>query len=188
MQGTDHDVLKRQFLGWQCRIRQIAMRENGGRPSPGMCPKVLTNDGLELGNPIIVLLNRLDQSDDTTYFKFQVQKSNDPNVVREKGLNLLQSTYYQKHREFSDLMTSVFYPQAGMPKRLLDQGSCILEFAQFNQAFRVYCTVELAGQLEPCREAAIWHNRIFNTQLPNDVTVVKFKPDWSRSHLIGASE
>ena len=29
------------FLDWQCRIRQVAMREEGGRPSPGMRPRVL---------------------------------------------------------------------------------------------------------------------------------------------------
>ena len=29
------DALRDHFLGWQCRIRQIAMRQDGGRPSPG---------------------------------------------------------------------------------------------------------------------------------------------------------
>src|SRR5262245_24708716 len=33
--------LREDFLAWQCRIRQIAMRQDGGRPSPGMRPRVL---------------------------------------------------------------------------------------------------------------------------------------------------
>ena len=34
-------ALRDHFLAWQCRIRQIAMRQDGGRPSPGMRPRVL---------------------------------------------------------------------------------------------------------------------------------------------------
>lgn len=29
-------TLRDDFIAWQCRIRQIAMRQDGGRPSPGM--------------------------------------------------------------------------------------------------------------------------------------------------------
>ncbi len=37
--------IRDHFLAWQCRIRQMAMREQGGRPSPGMRPRVLTVAG-----------------------------------------------------------------------------------------------------------------------------------------------
>jgi hypothetical protein len=29
------------------------------------------------------------------------------------------------------------------------------------------------------REAAIWHNRVFNPALPDTVQVITFKPDWA---------
>ncbi len=32
---------------------------------------------------------------------------------------------------------------------------------------------------EPAREAAIWHNRLFNPALPDTVHVVAFQPDWA---------
>jgi hypothetical protein len=33
----------------------------------------------------------------------------------------------------------------------------------------------------PAREAAIWHNRLFNPALPDTVHVLEFKPDWTSS-------
>ena len=44
------------FIGWQCRIRQHAFRTQGGRPSPGMRPRVLDADGGEISPGVTVLL------------------------------------------------------------------------------------------------------------------------------------
>ena len=41
------------FLGWQCRIRQIAMREYGGQPLAGMRPSVSTRKGKSLSPGLV---------------------------------------------------------------------------------------------------------------------------------------
>ena len=41
--------IRDRFLAWQCLIRQTAMREQGGRPSPGMRPRVLDTSGSKVG-------------------------------------------------------------------------------------------------------------------------------------------
>jgi hypothetical protein len=33
------------------------------------------------------------------------------------------------------------------------------------------------------REAAIWHNRVFNPALPDSVQVLAFKPDWKTAEI-----
>ena len=33
-------ALRDHFLGWQCRLRQLAVREAGGRPTSGMRPEL----------------------------------------------------------------------------------------------------------------------------------------------------
>ncbi|MCH7795324.1 MAG: hypothetical protein IH900_09330, partial [Proteobacteria bacterium] len=33
-------ALRDHFLGWQCRLRQMAVRQAGGRPTSGMRPEV----------------------------------------------------------------------------------------------------------------------------------------------------
>ena len=38
-------ALRREFIGWQCRLRQMAARESGGRPSSGMRPRVIDPRG-----------------------------------------------------------------------------------------------------------------------------------------------
>ena len=37
--------LRDDFLGWQCRLRQLSARQAGGRPLDGMRPKVLSPAG-----------------------------------------------------------------------------------------------------------------------------------------------
>ena len=49
-------TLRDDFVAWQCRIRQIAMRQDGGRPSPGMRPRVLDASGGEIAPALTVLL------------------------------------------------------------------------------------------------------------------------------------
>ncbi len=37
--------IRDNFLGWQCRIRQHAMRRDGGRPCAGMRPRAMAAPG-----------------------------------------------------------------------------------------------------------------------------------------------
>ncbi|MGI9302640.1 MAG: hypothetical protein ACR2RB_08035 [Gammaproteobacteria bacterium] len=45
---TARDALRDYFLGWQCRVQQIAVRQHGGRPDDGMCPSVRVGDDIEI--------------------------------------------------------------------------------------------------------------------------------------------
>ena len=50
------EALCREFIGWQCRLRQLAAREDGGRPSTGMRPRVLAEDGREISPGMVALI------------------------------------------------------------------------------------------------------------------------------------
>ncbi|HEX6091721.1 MAG TPA: hypothetical protein VFZ07_00120, partial [Dongiaceae bacterium] len=52
-------LLRKEFIGWQCRLRQMAMRQGGGRPTSGMQPRVLSYGGEEIAPRVTVLLNEL---------------------------------------------------------------------------------------------------------------------------------
>ncbi|MGH9547943.1 MAG: hypothetical protein ACRD3W_01160, partial [Terriglobales bacterium] len=75
--------LRDQFLAWQCRIRQIAMRQDGGRPSSGMCPRLVDALGRELSPALTVLLLPRDPTESTDLFRFQVTKHADPRDLYE---------------------------------------------------------------------------------------------------------
>ena len=173
------ETLRQQFLLWQCRIRQIAMREGGGRPSAGMRPKILSADGRTLSEGTIVLLVRDDPAESTDFFEFQVKKNHDPNEVYPKGLTFLQSTHYHRANRFSDEMTALYLPESRLAALLVQLGVCRLDFRQFGQSWRLPCAVREMMPDEPAYRNTLWHNRLFNTQLSDDVRILGFKPDWT---------
>ena len=99
--------IRDSFLGWQCRIRQTAMRDDGGRPSPGMRPRVLDTAGRELAPAVTVLLIPKEPEESTAFFRFQVMKSPDTRDVYERALEYLQADYFQNPDTFSDRLVTV---------------------------------------------------------------------------------
>ena len=183
MNATEMMQLRDGFLSWQCRVRQIAMREEDGRPSAGMRPRITIADGKELSPGVIILIVKDDPYESTEFFRFQVQKTNDPALVRERGLKYLQSGHFQGGRSFSDRMTAVFGDRSALAASLLDHGQCVLEFSEYNQSYTMPCTVSMLEGEHPARDATIWHNRMFNTNLPDEVIVLEFAPDWGETKL-----
>src|SRR5262245_9920960 len=168
-----------QFLAWQCRLRQDAMRENGGRPSPGMRPRVLDTAGRELAPALTILLIRKEPEESTAFFRFQVMKTQDPRDVYERALAYLQADYFQQPETFGDRLATVLPADSSVAASFISAGPSILEFDQSRQRYRIACDVRALKPGSPIREAAIWHNRLFNPALPDTVQVIAFKPDWT---------
>jgi hypothetical protein len=166
------------FLAWQCRIRQTAMREHAGRPSPGMRPRVLDPKGQELAPALTVLLIPNEPEESTAFFRFQVMKTPDPRDVYERALTFLQADYFQNPETFSDRLVTVLPRDAALADALLDERACVLEFVQSRQSYRIAAEVRALKSGHAAREAAIWHNRLFNPALPDTVHVLGLQPDW----------
>jgi hypothetical protein len=172
-------ALRDHFLGWQCRIRQIAVREDGGRPSAGMRPRVLTLADRELSPALTVLIVPREPEESTSFFRFQVQKSRDPREIYERGLAHLQGEYFQRPKDFSDRLTAALPPHSETAAAMLAEKTCTLEFNQFRQFYRLTCAVFELADGDPARDATLWHNRLFNPSLPDDTKVLSFRPDWA---------
>ncbi len=173
--------IRDRFLAWQCRIRQVAMREDGGRPSSGMRPRVLDSSGRELSAAITTLLVPKKPEESTAFFRHQVMRTPDPRDIYERALTFLQADYFQDPDAFGDRLVSVFSAGAALAASLLAEGKCILAFEQGRQRYHVPCQVREMKLGSATREAAIWHNRLFNPALPDTVHVLEFKPDWTSS-------
>jgi len=171
--------LRDGFLAWQCRIRQIAMRQDGARPSPGMRPRLLDAAGHELAPALTVLLLPRDPTESLAFFKFQVMRSPDPRDLYERALRYLQADYFQRPEAFSDRLIAVLPDGSPVAAPLLARGRCTLAFDQFSQIYRLPCAVTALKPGDPARDAALWHNRLFNPALPETVHVVAFQPDWA---------
>jgi hypothetical protein len=165
------------------------MRQDGGRPSAGMCPRLFDRSGVrEIAPALTVLLIPKHPSESTAFFRFQVMRTSDPRELYERALNYLQADYFQSPENFSDKLASVLPADAPFATALTAQGRCILDFAQFGQAYRLPCAVFELEPGEAARESAIWHNRLFNPALPDTVHVLAFKPVWASAQATNASQ
>ena len=172
------EALRREFVGWQCRVRQLAARQDGGRPSSGMRPRVTSCDGVELAPAVTVLLIEVEPRESTELFRYQYLRTNDPNERYEKMLEILQASYFQDPARFSDLMTALFSAGSDRALRLVSEGRCVFEFEQYTQGYRVPCAVSRLAATTAFYEATLWHNRMFNPRLPPDPEILAFRPDW----------
>ena len=172
-------ALRNAFLGWQCRIRQIAVRDHAGRPTPGMRP-VLEVAAQRVG-PITVVLNKHDGGETTTQFRFMFKKTHDPVERYEAAMRHLAAAYYQRPESFSDRMTALFAAEADLPRQIVGRSDCVLSFDQFSQHWRLPCTAQLLDSAAALYQATYWHNALFNPRLPGGVQIVAFAPDWARA-------
>ncbi|MFO1090783.1 MAG: hypothetical protein U1E46_14525 [Hyphomicrobiales bacterium] len=181
MQRLSNDELMRYFLGWQCRVRQIAVRDFGGMPTPGMRPSVWTKKGELVLEAMTVLLAEKHPRDTAAFFRFQVQKTNEAEKARQAGLRFLGAEYFQQPELFTGELTAVFAPGSETAARLVKLKEVLLAFEQFSQRFRMFSKVRALKAGDGNREATLWHNRLFNPNVPNDAVVLAFRPDWKNT-------
>ncbi|HXV25896.1 MAG TPA: hypothetical protein VED46_16770 [Alphaproteobacteria bacterium] len=174
-------ALRDHFLGWQCRIRQHAVRREGGRPSPGMRPRVMNGEGALLAQAITVLIVPRDPAEATYRFRHLARRTHDPAERFQKAIETLSEAYFQRPREFGDQMTGLFSPQSELASSLLHAPGCLLDFTQFSQSYRIPCAVMELSPNQPAWQHTYWHNFLFNPDLPPSPRILAFSPNWAAS-------
>jgi hypothetical protein len=188
--GPASAVLRSEFIGWQCRLRQLAARQDGGRPSSGMRPRVTTEDGEELAASIVTVLVEIDSASSTEQFRYQYLQTNDPNERYDLVLGTLQGAYFQQPARFAGVLTALFAPGSALAAQLARCARLVLHFGQFTQGYRVPCKVARLPVSHAWYQATYWHNHLFNPNLPADPEILSFTPDWAhaaRAHCEGGS-
>lgn len=178
--GMAAEAARRAFLKWQCRVRQMAARERGGLPDEGVSPEVSFRDGSAAIGRIVTVLCRTGAHSATPELRHIAKRTHDPAVRREAALRFLAGEYYQDARRFTDVLAATFTPGSAAARRLDSTSRCLLDFRAYSQRFAFACRPKLLAPGDPLREAAWWHNMLFNPSLPPDAAVFGFEPDWSR--------
>lgn len=174
-------ALCREFVGWQCRIRQLAARQESGRPSSGMRPRVLNRNEEELSAGIVTLIVESEPAHSTQLFRYQYLRTHDPVERYDNMLEILQGSYFQDPTRFADFITALFGAESRLAAQLLDEAHCVLDFEQYTQGYRIPCAVARLAESSPFHQATLWHNRMFNPRLPASVQILSFRPDWSHA-------
>jgi hypothetical protein len=183
--GTAAATLRDEFIAWQCRLRKHAMREAGGRPSEGMRPRAFGAAGELIADAITVLLARTDSATVARLLEFQFKRTQDPLDRYEKAVTAFSADYYQHPANFNGVMSALFNGGSATLRRLLESTpeapaprQCVLAFHERTRSYRVPCDVEPLAPDDALFKATYWHNALFNPDLPPDVAVVAFVPDW----------
>ena len=177
---ADHP-LRAAFLKWQCRVRQMAMRDGQGRPDDAITPALVLPGESEPMGHIITVMCKSPGFSVTPELTHMAAKTNDPAERRNKAIEFLSSSYYQKHKEFSDILTATFPPASPGAATIRAAGQCRLQFEAYSQRFDLACKVWRLAPHNPLHQATIAHNALFNPVLPPDTEVLGFEPDWDAS-------
>jgi hypothetical protein len=173
--------LRSEFIRWQCRVRQYSVRLYDGQPMSAMCPRVDSLRGGMIIGSIITLMVLQDPRESTAYFRFQLQKTNEPEEARGAALRYLAAEYFQIPEMFSDRLTAVFGPKSSIAEQCLRSRQVLLNFVQQPQRFDVPCVARRLTRIDPVRDAAIWQARAFNAHVPIDAEVLSFAPNWKNA-------
>ena len=180
---TENDRLPIQnyFIGWQCRVRELALRSEEGRPNGGMRPQIILKNGKVVFSAatLLIIPDQPDQS--IRQFRFMALKTQDPKERYTKALQLLAARFYQNAEDFSGAMSGIFSRTSEEVKALVKHQYCVMEFDYQQQTFKIPCHVSNSPKNEPVYEFTYWHNYLFNPNLSPEVTVLHFKPDWSKT-------
>lgn len=180
-QSTSEHPLRKAFLRWQCRTRQMAMRDLAGRPDGSMVPELwVPGDDDSLGH-IITILNKSSGYSVVAELEHLARKTHDPAQRRNQALQFLSATYYQKANEFSDILTATFPPQSPGAATIRNAETVRLVFDAYAQNFDLKCRVWRLTENNPLYRATIAHNALFNPALSPGTEVLGFEPDWDQS-------
>ncbi len=176
-----HHPLRDGFLKWQCHARLMMLRDHDGRPSDAVTPAVTLPGQPQPMGHVITILNKVPGHSDLPELEHMFRKTNDPAQVRETALRFLSASYYQKHRDFSDILTATFPPGSAGAAQLHAAGRVTLVFEAYAQRFDLACKVWRLAPHNPLHRATLAHNRLFNPAIPAGTEVLGFEPDWAAS-------
>jgi len=180
-QSFQQSMLQKAFFKWQCRVRQVAMRDNAGRPDDAITPAlILPGESEPLGH-IITLINKAPMYSVTPELEHMAAKTNDPAQRRDQAMRYFSATFYQKAAEFAAILTATFPPASPGAARIREAETVRLVFDAYAQRFDLTCKVWRLAANNPFYRSTIAHNQLFNPTIHPDTEVLGFEPDWSIS-------
>lgn len=174
--------LRNKFLHWQCRAREISMRDNQGRPDDAIKPNLILGGETQKLGQIITVLSRLPLYSKTPEMMHLVKSKFDPAACQEAGVQFFSENYYQKSFQFSDVLTAGFSPNSALAKLISDKMSCQLIYEYYAQRFDIVCKAREIKKDDHLFQATWWHNRIFNPRLNPNIIVIGFEANWKASN------
>lgn len=165
---------RRQFFGWQCRVRQIAMRQHQGQPQSGMIAVPNLDGRIDAG--IVTVMVRREAESELPEIQHIIRRSHDPEQRLKDALKLFSERYYQDPDVFEDTLCAVFQPNSAYAERLVNTANLSLEFRAYQQHFSLQATASRLDRNERLFAETYWHNLLFNPNLSQNCVIIGLKP------------
>ncbi|MFT5221355.1 MAG: hypothetical protein ACI9LO_001262 [Planctomycetota bacterium] len=165
-----------RFIGWQCRLRKMSMREMGGRPSIGMSAGVHSVSGGDEKARMNFLILKQESAIVASDLRHIVRKTQDPTEWIKNGLRLLSEWHYQTDKDFANQLTGLFTLDSALAEALIEAGECRLNFAETSIEHSFDFDVALCEKDSDEYQFTYWHNHLFNASIPGKVQVLSFTP------------
>ena len=141
MKRISNEALRDHFLGWQCRIRQLAIRQLEGQPMPAMQPAVWSRKGEPISQRMTVLIIKAEPAEIDRLFPPSAAAH--PRACRSprRRPRLSRGRLFQDPQSFSEEMTALFPAASPAAGAMLAARPVLLDFDQYSQRYRISCKV-----------------------------------------------
>ena len=167
----------RNFVVWQCSLRQKNFRMFGGKPSEGTSALLLdfkTNAKIATIRSILIEHNCLNTA---KMFEFMIKKTHDPEERFLKAIKFFSSEYYNTPQNFDGSFTATFPFNSDLIKKILKKKKCIVEFFERDTGFHFPVYISKLKKTDTKWMYTFWHNSFFNSELTNNIDILYFSPE-----------
>ena len=136
----------KDFVVWQCSIRQRNFRLHKGKPSEGLiCNLYEKKNNIEIKKFISVLLEKKVE-DSSRMFEFMYKRTHDPEDRYLKAVKLFSDEYFNQPDKFDGRFTATFSKDDPSLKILNSKKSFQAQFFERETGFDFFCKLFLMLQ------------------------------------------
>ena len=169
----------KDFIVWQCSIRQRNFRLHKGKPSEGLiCNLYEKKTNKEVKKFISVLLEKKVE-DSSRMFEFMYKRTHDPEDRYLKAVKLFSDEYFNQPGKFDGRFTATFSKDDPSLKILNSKKSFQAQFFERETGFDFPLKVQKLAKTKNEWKFTFWHNFLFNPSLNENVEIFLFSPDKS---------
>ena len=167
----------RNFVIWQCGLRQRNFRKFSGKPSEGTVAAVYgKNSNDEITNLRSVLIEK-EPLNSAKMFEFMIKKTHDPEERFLKAVKYFASEYFEDSKIFDGSFSATFPNNSKIVKDLLKKRKLNVQFFETRTGFNFNVIVKKLKKNDPIWKFTFYHNYFFNSSLNDNIEILFFKPD-----------
>ena len=166
----------RDFIVWQCSLRQRNFRMFQGKPSEGIVCKIYDRkNNEEIKNFVSVFLEKK-VKEAAKMFEYMNRRTHDPEERYSKAVKLFSSEYFNTPENFDGRFTATFMMNDNFVNDLKPSKKYNVQFFERDTGFDFPVKIKKLKKGDAEWQCTFWHNLMFNPSLNDNIEVLLFTP------------